>query len=238
MPEFGQVGQEGERQESDLGPDPQSRYGILFGGDGVLYSRPHKGQHWAAFLRPDESPPSQDRILELEDLAQRGVISLLEYRRRKLIMHGITDPARIQAGIEMMQRGHADISFPEGIVETLETLRQRGYRLAVISNTSLPLRDTLAYFERGGFGHVWDQVILSAEVGSRKPDPAIYEAALQSLGILAQHTVYVGHDPQELAGAEQLGIQTVGFCPDPEAKPRVVVSAFLQLLDLIPKVFN
>ncbi len=225
-----------EAQTADR--DPRPCYGILFGADGVLYRRPRKGQHWAAFLRADEIPPSQDRILELEDLAQRGMIPLLEYRRRKLIMHGITDPARIQAGIEMMRRGHEDIIFPDGVVKTLETLRQQGYRLAVISNTSLPLRDTLAYFERGGFGHVWDRVILSAEVGSRKPEPGIYEAALQGLGIPAQHAVYVGHDPQELSGAEQLGIQTVGFRPDPEAKPKVVAPAFPELLALIPKLLN
>lgn len=232
------MGQKGKRPDSSCGTDPQPCYGILFGADGVLYGRPRKGQHWAAFLRPGELPPPQDRILELEDLAQRGGISLLDYRRRKLILHGITDPARIQAGIEMMQRGHEDIVFADGVVETLETLRRRGYRLGVISNTCLPLRDTLAYFERGGFGHVWDRVILSAEVGSRKPDPDIYLAALQGLGILAQQAVYVGQDPQELSGAEQLGILTVGFRSGPEAKPNAVVSAFPELLDWIPKLLN
>ncbi|MGF1577555.1 MAG: HAD family hydrolase [Cyanophyceae cyanobacterium] len=219
---------------SDL-PPIEPAYGILFDADGVLYSRPRKGQHEAAFLQAGEMPPPQ-QVLALEELAQRGQISLLEYRRRKVMLYGIDHEERIQSGIEMMKQASEDIIYPEGIAATLATLRQQGYRLAVVSNTSLTLSDKLAYFERGGFGHVWDSIILSTEIGHRKPKPEIYEAALQHLGIPAQRAIFVGHDAKELAGAEAVGIPTIGFRPDPGAKALMTLDDFPELLKVIPQM--
>ena len=76
----------------------------------------------------------------------------------------------------------------------LATLRHLGLRLVCVSNWDCSLSDVLA---RCGFGGALDGVVTSAETGARKPDPAIFEAALGVAGCQAQEALYVGDTPAE-----------------------------------------
>ena len=92
----------------------------------------------------------------------------------------------------------------------LDALRKRGLRLAVISNVATPGRLVRESIERQGIAERVDAVVLSCEVGKRKPHPAIFEHALEQLGVPAEATMHVGdrryHD---VHGAAALGIATV-----------------------------
>lgn len=96
----------------------------------------------------------------------------------------------------------------EGVEQELEQLKQRGLRLAVVSNTGLaPGR----YVERAlvsrGFDRWIDHWIWSDDVLSWKPGQAIFEAALQALGTSANDTAFVGDTPE----ADILGSRHAGF---------------------------
>ena len=96
----------------------------------------------------------------------------------------------------------------EGVEQELEQLKQRGLRLAVVSNTGLaPGR----YVERAlvsrGFDRWIDHWIWSDDVLSWKPGQAIFEAALQALGTSANDTAFVGDTPE----ADILGSRYAGF---------------------------
>ena len=96
----------------------------------------------------------------------------------------------------------------EGVEQELEQLKQRGLRLAVVSNTGLaPGR----YVERAlvsrGFDCWIDHWIWSDDVLSWKPGQAIFEAALQALGTSANDTAFVGDTPE----ADILGSRYAGF---------------------------
>jgi putative hydrolase of the HAD superfamily len=92
----------------------------------------------------------------------------------------------------------------------LEALRGRGLRLAVISNVAAPGRLVREALARQGLTERFDAIVLSCEVGKRKPHPAIFERALDELGVAPSETLHVGdrryHD---VGGAGALGIGTV-----------------------------
>jgi putative hydrolase of the HAD superfamily len=95
----------------------------------------------------------------------------------------------------------------DDVVETLEALRERGFRLGVVSNFSPTLKDIL---QDKGILHYFDPVIVSTEVGLEKPNPAIFRLALAEAGLAASEVLYVGdHDLNDLWAPRQLGMDAV-----------------------------
>ena len=104
--------------------------------------------------------------------------------------------------------------------------------LGIVTDTSQPLYIKINKLERGGIGHLWDSIIASNEVGVQKPDPMIYQLALQQLGITPDQAVFVGHKTSELEGARNVGMQTVAFNYDPDAKADFYIDNFADLAKL------
>ena len=104
------------------------------------------------------------------------------------------------------------ILYPH-ISAVLATLKQRGYRVGLISNTGRtwgrflrPIQDDL------GIGRYFDDRVFSDEVGVRKPEAAIFEASLEHLGLRPEEVVHVGDDLQaDVAGSKALGLRAVWF---------------------------
>lgn len=96
--------------------------------------------------------------------------------------------------------------YPE-VAGTLARLRADGARLAVVSNWDVSLHDVL---ERTGLRRLVDAVVISAELGVAKPDPAIFYAALERLGADAAGAVHVGDSlDADVAGARAAGLEAV-----------------------------
>jgi putative hydrolase of the HAD superfamily len=93
-------------------------------------------------------------------------------------------------------------------VEYLRGLRDRGYRLAMVTNNVREWREVwaptvpLADFEL---------VVDSSEEGTRKPEPAIYERTLAALGLPPQACLFVDDVWEHCASARALGMRTVWF---------------------------
>jgi putative hydrolase of the HAD superfamily len=89
----------------------------------------------------------------------------------------------------------------------LRALRARGVKTALVSNCS---HNTKPGVERLGLYDEFDAVILSYELGVRKPDPAIYRAALEALGGPApERSVFVDDQPPYCDGAASLGLDAM-----------------------------
>ena len=95
-----------------------------------------------------------------------------------------------------------------------------------MTDTAQPLHVKINKLERGGIGHLWDSIIPSSEVGVQKPDPQIYQLALQQLGVTSDQAVFVGHKSTELEGARNVGMKTVAFNYDPDAKADFYIKEF------------
>ena len=101
-----------------------------------------------------------------------------------------------------------------------------------MTDTANPISAKLGWFERGGFGHVWDAIVSSMEVGVRKPDPKIYHAVLQQLGLTPDQAAFVGHRTSELDGARSVGMLTIAFNYDEDANADVYIGKFTDLLQV------
>lgn len=91
-----------------------------------------------------------------------------------------------------------------GAAAALARMRAAGLRLAVVSNFDTRLRPILL---RLGIAHMFDAIVVSAEVGVEKPNPLIYEEALLRLGCGASDVVHVGDDRRnDVWGARDAGV--------------------------------
>ena len=77
--------------------------------------------------------------------------------------------------------------------EVLYKLRSQGYKVGLITNgTSKVQRKKLELLE---ISDCFDEIVISGEVGVRKPDTAIFDIMAQRLGIPANELLYVGDNP-------------------------------------------
>jgi putative hydrolase of the HAD superfamily len=84
----------------------------------------------------------------------------------------------------------AGVVVPAGLRDLLAGLRGT-HRLAVVSNTHSPAM-VPELLRRAGIDDLFDAVVLSVDVGWRKPHPAMYAAALDALGTPASEAIFVG----------------------------------------------
>jgi putative hydrolase of the HAD superfamily len=126
----------------------------------------------------------------------------------------------------------------EDSLPTLRELRARGLRTAIVSNcdhSTRPIVDEL------GLEREADAVVLSFEVGVAKPDPAIYQAALDALAARPEEAVFVDDQAAYCEGAEAIGIRSFLILRDDADRPegisapgdRLVLHDLRSLLDLV-----
>jgi putative hydrolase of the HAD superfamily len=216
-------------------PGSEPIQAIIFDAGDVLYYRPRRYQKLAAFLGSqgiDASIIAREDVKLLEQQAFKGLISRDQYREALLRLYGIVQPCQIEKGKLVLNEEDNDIEFFDGVREALQALKKKGCLLGIITDTAVPISEKLNWFERGGFAEVWDSIISSKEVGIRKPDPRIFQAALKQLGISASRAVFVGHKKTELDGARAIGMKTAAYNYEMDASADYYIGKLADLLDL------
>ena len=115
---------------------------------------------------------------------------------------------------ELLQSGHClfaanSSALYNDAIPTLQHFRDEGFRLAIVSNWDTPL-DPLT--ERLGIAEYFDAIVAShdARVRSEKPDPHIFNYALEAVGVSAEEVVHVGDTYEaDIVGAEGVGIRSI-----------------------------
>ena len=122
---------------------------------------------------------------------------------------GITDPALAVRCAAAYHRHRRDVLalFP-GPVEMLARLRERGYKLAIITNGFADThREKIALL---ALERLFDEILIADEVGLLKPDPRIFRLAAERLGVPAEACAMVGDRfERDIAGAAAAGMYTV-----------------------------
>src|SRR5690606_38984118 len=86
-------------------------------------------------------------------------------------------------------------------------VREAGVRTVCVSNWDISLPEVLA---RVGLAELLDGVVSSAGTGARKPDPAIFERALELASCSPEEALHVGDTAAEdIAGAHAAGIRAL-----------------------------
>lgn len=93
----------------------------------------------------------------------------------------------------------------EGVFQTLSAL-QRKYRLVLVSNCAIGMRDSI---DALGLTSFFEHIILSYEGGVRKPNRRIYLVALRAVGLKAGECLFVADEISDLEGARETGMMTM-----------------------------
>jgi putative hydrolase of the HAD superfamily len=132
----------------------------------------------------------------------RDEASLAELRERCAAL--VSRKLGLDVGVDELVEAIRFSAYPDA-VPALEALRGRGLKLVAVSNWDCSLPRVL---DRCGLGELLDGTVTSAETGSRKPDPVIFERALELAGCEAAEVVHVGDTAEEdVAGARAAGIR-------------------------------
>ncbi len=112
---------------------------------------------------------------------------------------------------------------PEGVEAALQRMRAAGLRMAVVSNSNGTVRLVL---ERLGLAGLFEEVLDSAVEGVEKPDPRIFQLALERLGVSPEGALFVGDIYHvDVVGGRGAGLRVVmvdeaGLYPEADC-PRV-----------------
>ncbi len=167
--------------------------------DGLAMSREAFASHCDAFFGRDELPAANDGLTVFE----RRILSLgsdlglrLPAARTKHIAMTIADA------------WHRHVSLDPEAFPILMTLRRHGKRLALVSNFDHPpyVRAVLAQHK---LDRLFDAVVISGDVGVKKPDPEIFAVALDATDLKGREVVYVGDTDDDVKGALAAGLTPV-----------------------------
>ncbi len=92
------------------------------------------------------------------------------------------------------------IPFPDTRA-TLQELRRAGLKLGIVSNAWPSLERT---YRALGLRDFFDAFVISSKLGCLKPDPRIYRAAIEQLGVAPESTLFVDDDEEYVRAAQSL----------------------------------
>jgi epoxide hydrolase-like predicted phosphatase len=143
---------------------------------------------------------------------ERGEISLVDARDAILELgrdEGVeTDPFRV---FQLMSGSHG---ARDAVIDRTRRLRAAGVRTALVTNNVRELREH--WRQLLPVDELFEFVVDSSEVGMRKPDPRIFELALEKLGGVApERTVFLDDWEGNVAAARGVGMRGLRVDEDP-----------------------
>jgi len=171
-------------------------------------------------------PYSKDEVKELTlknfDIVvsfNEGTISPEEFYRQ------VISKLKAQIGYDEFYAIYSDVFFLNSpVLGILKRLKGR-YRLILLSNT-----DVMHFtFIKKKFPEIliFDDYVLSYEVGAMKPDSRIYEEALRRTGFKPEECLFIDDMEENIKGAQKLGINVILM------EPRTDLEAALRGLNVL-----
>ena len=161
------------------------------------------------FAQASDTDPKDHRPMEAMMSISRSFATFVEK-----VLPTVDEVLSQQMTLELLRIEHAAFGgsgarlYPETI-EVLEELKSRGYKLVVVSNWDSPLDGLLT---RLGIAHYFDAILAShdANVLSAKPDPRIFEIAMNRLDVDPDQIIHVGDTPEaDIDGARNANIRAI-----------------------------
>lgn len=129
-----------------------------------------------------------------------------------LHVDGIDDEWLLQAASRYEEAICAQAVPLAAAADTLAILKDRGYRLGLLSNTMFSGAAHQADLVRFGLDSYFDAMLFSADAGTWKPSPKPYLALVDQLATNPAKTVFVGDDPaNDIVGGREAGLSTILF---------------------------
>jgi len=175
--------------------------------------------------------PPETLGVAMQRIAERqGEHPLFELERGRIteadFLAGLRDELVVELGHEPELHRFSEIYFQalhpnEPMIELMRGLRDRGYRMALLTNNVRewePLWRAMLPVDE-----IFEVIVDSAFVGLRKPEPAIYELALERIGggIGASNCLFVDDVEHNVVAARELGMAAIHFRSNDQAIPEI-----------------
>lgn len=145
---------------------------------------------------------------------------------------------QVDAHYEVVLQAHTEKNLwrrvPPDLPDAIRAIRAAGWQTGIVSNSEGRLVDILREVQ---VADLFDTIVDSGVEGVSKPDPRIFQLALQRLGSSADRAIYAGDVPNvdvvgaRAAGVDAVLIDTLGHYPDYTDAPRYpTVVAFIEAL--------
>ncbi len=231
--------------------------GIIFDYGGTLDT---PSIHWSEVLWsgyqsvgvPVEKEPFRDAYVHGERALARNPIVQPDFTFFRLLeakveieLRYLVDNGFLAVDYPVESVGHEIVCYCHGFVRqtvknnlpVLEALSAK-YPLVLVSNFYGNIHTVLEEF---GLSHFFKEVVESAVVGVRKPDPAIFKLGVEALQLTADEVVVVGDSfskdiqPARAAGCHAIWFKGVGWGNEvtDESVPDAVITSFAELQDVL-----
>ena len=161
--------------------------------------------------------PQAKRVLDVPEQVRHSNDSERGWTYFNLLLAqaGVDRSAATDRALEELHAYHAEHNLwelvPDDVVPALERLRRRAARMVVVSNANGRLHVML---ERLDLARFFDLVLDSQIEGVEKPDPRLFQIALERVGARAETTLHVGDFYWiDVRGARAAGVQPVLLDP-------------------------
>ena len=147
----------------------------------------------------------------------------------------VTEAVLEEAGTHYLNEWTPHIVHEPDASTTLRTLKDRGIRTGLLSNTHWPRAFHEHFLERDGLADLLDVRLYTSELSHMKPHPTVFAAALEQLGVTdPARAVFVGdrlHD--DVFGGREAGMRTVwrrnDFVPSYDVEPDATIDTLSEL---------
>lgn len=125
---------------------------------------------------------------------------------------------------------------------TLQSLQEQGYRMGLISNAGDD-QDVQTLIDKAGMRRFFDIILISAAQGIRKPNPRLFQQALQSWGVGPERAAMIGDTlGADILGAKNAGIYSVWITRRISSKQPhqdlIIPDATVETLSELPALFS
>lgn len=180
---------------------------VIFDMGGVFINTFDHSARQSMAQRYGISEKELDRIVFHNSLsadAEKGLYSKEELLERMAQQVGITLEDATAFYMEYFSKDEEDAE----LVAFVRTLKPH-YKLGLLSNAYPGTREWMQKYHT--FLDLFEISFFSAEAGMRKPEPEFFRLILDAMQVVPQKTLFVDDFPENIAGAQQMGMQTVWY---------------------------
>jgi len=112
---------------------------------------------------------------------------------------------------EKFRSVHSNIKMTEGALELFEKLKEKGIKIAILTDTLASEQNRREWFKEVGSNQFIDVIVCSSESGFTKDEKGSYETALQKMGLNNEEVLFVGHQKYEMDGAKKAQVKSLSL---------------------------
>ena len=185
----------------------------LYGTLADISTDEQSGAFWqtvAGMLKTGNAEKVKERYAELcrEDILPEGGEFDLSKVMQRLTEEFGSERSAAELAKDFREASVRRLGLFGGVIEMLDGLRTRGARLFLLSNAQACF--TRYELEKLKLYGKFDGVMLSSEIGWKKPSPRFFKTALEKFALEPEECVYTGNDLRDdVAGARAVGMRSV-----------------------------